>query len=471
MRADVAVMVVCILSFPTACTWVRSRTTDGRTYRWTLPKDSRHDTGLGGGISWALAPSEAEYCASLLPSFHEGQDGLGIYSFVDCDELIDGLERAFRAWSANHRQLHFERCIVSADGGADGGCTPEVLVRATPPDVTIPERETFAAYVHARGTHGNDRWRFGPRDTAGTVHADELIIGVAELVFHTHVCWYLDATFCSIFQSTEPPWGPALDVIIVLLCALGCAFTFALAAASYFVVIVIKAACKQGTMAALSELSKLGGRSSVFVVFWLLCPPILYARVYVPCIECYDFTSAAAHEIGHVLGFEHPDQFPQRNLRTVSVDLSYEPRDTCSQSSRGGGGEADDSFTPEGLNASYVAATDDEGGGGDGGGGGNDLAEDGLSFAGVATFDEEGNAQGTPATRRPGSWGARAQPPPAPPTHPHTLPAHRRRDPGHAHEVAHADSRAHLPVHGRPRRPLRRLSAGAAHLPARRQRL
>ena len=39
----------------------------------------------------------------------------------------------------------------------------------------------------------------------------------------------------------------------------------------------------------------------------LFIPPLFYFRVFVPCIACYDFEAAVAHEIGHLLGFQHPD--------------------------------------------------------------------------------------------------------------------------------------------------------------------
>ena len=33
--------------------------------------------------------------------------------------------------------------------------------------------------------------------------------------------------------------------------------------------------------------------------------------------DCYDFEATIAHEVGHVLGFHHPDQFPDANLRAA----------------------------------------------------------------------------------------------------------------------------------------------------------
>ena len=42
------------------------------------------------------------------------------------------------------------------------------------------------------------------------------------------------------------------------------------------------------------------------------CPP---QYIFLPCWECYDFTATIAHEVGHVLGFHHPDTKPELNLK------------------------------------------------------------------------------------------------------------------------------------------------------------
>ena len=36
--------------------------------------------------------------------------------------------------------------------------------------------------------------------------------------------------------------------------------------------------------------------------------------VFLPCWDCYDFEATIAHEVGHVLGFHHPDTEWQLNL-------------------------------------------------------------------------------------------------------------------------------------------------------------
>ena len=45
---------------------------------------------------------------------------------------------------------------------------------------------------------------------------------------------------------------------------------------------------------------------------------IFYVHFFLPCWQCYDFEAAIAHEIGHVLGFGHPDTAPHENLEQSS---------------------------------------------------------------------------------------------------------------------------------------------------------
>ena len=49
------------------------------------------------------------------------------------------------------------------------------------------------------------------------------------------------------------------------------------------------------------------------VLLFLTMPPLCYTYIFRPCMDCYDFEAAVAHEIGHILGFHHPDVHPERN--------------------------------------------------------------------------------------------------------------------------------------------------------------
>ena len=52
----------------------------------------------------------------------------------------------------------------------------------------------------------------------------------------------------------------------------------------------------------------------MLALFWLCFCPIFYFRVFLPCWDCFDFEATMAHEIGHILGFNHPNTFTGANL-------------------------------------------------------------------------------------------------------------------------------------------------------------
>jgi len=53
----------------------------------------------------------------------------------------------------------------------------------------------------------------------------------------------------------------------------------------------------------------------LLAVFLVIFCPVFYYRIFLPCWDCYDFEATVAHEIGHVLGFHHPDTEWALNLK------------------------------------------------------------------------------------------------------------------------------------------------------------
>ena len=54
-------------------------------------------------------------------------------------------------------------------------------------------------------------------------------------------------------------------------------------------------------------------------IFILILVPTFYTHFFKPCMDCYDFEASIAHEVGHVLGFSHPDR---QQIRNIHLDAS-----------------------------------------------------------------------------------------------------------------------------------------------------
>ena len=59
-----------------------------------------------------------------------------------------------------------------------------------------------------------------------------------------------------------------------------------------------------------------------------IAPVAFYTQLFKPCYDCYDFESAATHEIGHLLGLNHPDEFASHNrmmLAPMGPESCHDP--------------------------------------------------------------------------------------------------------------------------------------------------
>lgn len=71
-----------------------------------------------------------------------------------------------------------------------------------------------------------------------------------------------------------------------------------------------RALSEEGTIEwkiAIDQAAKVNLAPLVALLMVVICPIIFYLYIFLPCWECYDFTAAATHEVGHVLGLTHPD--------------------------------------------------------------------------------------------------------------------------------------------------------------------
>ena len=326
-------------------------------FSWSLPAAVADDAGLGGGITYSIDPG---LCTRLLSRFREqSQDtwakvvNLGV-TFVDCDDIYDAIGRAFGTWSSNHKLIAFKDvsglCRRSGAARAEDCALAEVSVDSLPP---VSEREKgLAAFVLAmpargRGFSSRDK---GRRTTSGTIAYDDYAIGYASMVFNNMQCWYLDNTFCAPLHSLTQLEDMLLRVGLLVVWILGFLMLFLWLSSAMRRVYAEVQAAGSGSGASVAShaaaaaagssaeqqlrpvrraarssgfprvraaasgffdsLENLSGPGTTLCLLLIAAPPLMYIRIYLPCVECYDFEAAAAHEIGHLLGFHHPDASP-----------------------------------------------------------------------------------------------------------------------------------------------------------------
>lgn len=281
--------------------------------------------GLGGSITWAV---DASFCERLLPHFPEAQMSrtLRIGNDIDCETLRAAIRSAFDTWSMNHGRISFHDVSSGCVGASV--CDAEVVLSVTQSD------DSTVAYVQPNLRNLN--WY--PRTTAGDV-VRGIGLRSAEMHVSNDVCWYLDATFCAHIHRLDVvgEWS----VIVVRLSFLITLVLSTLPVADAILGAIFAAYGKRRStlffrpppriksVASLSSsrahvllrvsahVTRLPMVGLVLCVFLMMFTPIFYVYVFVPCWDCYDFEATVAHEVGHILGFHHPDEFDTLNLRAT----------------------------------------------------------------------------------------------------------------------------------------------------------
>ena len=311
--------------------------------RWSMAPTASGDEGLGGGLSYIISD---DFCASLLPKFPERNlvpllnlESVPALQFVFCSDIKAAIERGFATWAMNHKSLSFSNigqtsaCAGTSYAGlVNDTCPWEVFVGVDDGE-TLP---ALAAYVvnHRRSEVASNWWQHPMRAPSGVVSTNVNAHARSVMRFQTHLCWYMDATFCWYFQflSEVHGWNVLLVGRCVLLGVFGLA-ALRLASVLFWCVVAMcclgkqtrdvvhgedekrgRGGCWPGCSACLDYVSALNPCLNIFVLFLLVFPPVFYWQIFMPCFECYDFEAAAAHEMGHVLGFGHPDEWSGRNL-------------------------------------------------------------------------------------------------------------------------------------------------------------
>ena len=317
---------------------------------WPYPRDGLQGLGgLYGGLTWALHPS---LCASIQPAFRDTQ-----YAFVStlrCNQLRDTVAESFETWSENHPLLQFrDRTDACARSGP---LSPEQHCPGT--QITI-RMQTASDAMHADvAAFVRHRWRdlaYTTRLTNGKTVAG-LAVNQTEIVLSARMCWYIDSTFCVLFHRHPKLMG--FDTLLIVRSVL---LAFALLTAAVFChglanfvarlcnqpswYRCLSRKCRRGECTSLfsrsgaplaasrtpttprerlrRELAQLSPCSLLCVAFTVIFLPVFHFSVFVPCADCYGFHGVISHEIGHVLGFHHPDEHSNLNLRRGEARANY----------------------------------------------------------------------------------------------------------------------------------------------------
>merc|ERR1711871_1015186 len=268
--------------------------------RWGFPKQGQdRSLSLGQGISYRITDEFIEKMAPLFPM-----------EYITADNLKESIARGFATWEANNEALLFKdktdiggsaEVVISSTTGQDG-------VDNEFRNPSMDPKGWAALAVTSKITVPSAAVMTNEKDCNGCIgYAAE-----ARIVFNNELCWYMDNNFCNTFMTAIE--DPAVNTAVV-------AIVFVFWVLAFFAVCI----AAPGRMIydylfkSVSIKPRKWPRGTWAAAAWFISTcPLFYWQVYYPCSTCYDFETTIAHEVGHVLGFNHPDSFPKFNFNQTA---------------------------------------------------------------------------------------------------------------------------------------------------------